>query len=59
MCSWCHSILADDATWRPLETALAIMPLLEQDTTVGVTHGMCPTCAERMLAQLRQSAPKS
>ena len=40
MCAWCRRVRQGDGSWRPLEEYMA--------TTVHVTHGMCPWCAEHV-----------
>lgn len=59
MCSWCHSITAPDGTWLPLETAINKLRLLQGKAPWRVTHGVCPSCAEKMFADFQRyrSAP--
>jgi hypothetical protein len=50
-CSWCRRFLVDDA-WLEVEEAVGRSGLLEGATPL-ISHGICPTCAETLLAQLR------
>lgn len=52
MCSWCHAIGSDADDWQPLESAIATLRLLEPDRHLGVTHGICPACVERIFRAL-------
>ena len=42
VCAWCKKIRDDDGVWNQLDV------YLQKHTTIGVTHGICPDCAERM-----------
>lgn len=48
MCSWCHAVADASGAWQPLEVAISALGLMEQGRHVGVTHGICPDCVERM-----------
>lgn len=53
MCSWCHAIADAEGRWHDLESAIVSMPVLDEQCSYGVTHGICPTCANAMLAALK------
>lgn len=44
VCSYCQSIRADDDTWQPIDRYLAAQ------TNTRLSHGVCPTCADRHFA---------
>jgi GAF domain-containing protein len=48
ICAWCKEIRDDDGYWQKVETYLA------QHTNTEFTHGMCPTCQAKMLADIKQ-----
>jgi hypothetical protein len=50
-CSWCRRFRVED-DWLEVEDAVARAALLEGRTPV-ISHGICPTCSETLLAQLR------
>ncbi len=50
VCSWCKKMRDEKSNWQPLEQYLA------QRTEARVTHGICPECASKVLADIR---PKS
>ncbi len=56
MCSWCHAIADANGHWHDLETAIASMPILEEQRSVGVTHGICPPCAKSMFEMLENES---
>jgi hypothetical protein len=49
-CSWCRRFLVEDE-WLEVEDAVARSGLLE-GATPSISHGICPTCAETLIAQL-------
>lgn len=50
VCSWCHSVADSAGRWMPLETAVVELRLLDRSSLPGVTHGICPACAQRIFA---------
>ena len=42
LCAWCHRIRAENGEWEPLETYIT------STTTTLISHGMCPSCYERI-----------
>ena len=44
VCAWCGKIREDDGSWKPLDTYIAA------HTDAHVSHGMCESCAEAMVA---------
>lgn len=51
MCSWCHAVAMEPGAWQPLETALVDGAVLEP--CAGVSHGICPSCADKMMRMLK------
>jgi hypothetical protein len=47
VCAWCKRIRDDDGTWNQVDA------YLHKHTSIGVTHGICPDCAERIKAGVR------
>jgi hypothetical protein len=52
MCSWCHAVAGDASAWHPVERAIGLLGLLDEGTHIGVTHGICPECSERIFGIL-------
>ena len=57
MCSWCHAIADRRDQWHDLESAIALLPVLEEQRGVGVTHGICPACAKAIFGLLKTRRP--
>ncbi len=53
MCSWCQRIAHADGRWFDLEDALMQIPRLADPQPPQLTHGICPTCHERMTQMLK------
>lgn len=51
MCGWCKSVDVE-GRWCEVEDALVALRLFEHDLVPAVTHGICPSCSERMLQLL-------
>lgn len=51
MCGWCKAVDLD-GRWCEVEEALTALRLFERDQLPAITHGMCPSCSERMLQLL-------
>jgi sigma-B regulation protein RsbU (phosphoserine phosphatase) len=53
ICAYCRKIRTDDNYWQIVEVYIA------EQTGSNFTHGMCPDCAARMMAELEkmQSPP--
>lgn len=49
MCSWCRRMRGDQDNWQSLEEYLT------QRTDARVTHGICPECQAKLVADLRAS----
>lgn len=47
MCGWCKTVDVK-GRWREVEDALVATRFFEQDLVPEVTHGICPSCTERM-----------
>lgn len=50
VCSWCQRVAVPPDAWLPVEQAVAILHLLEDEKLPRLTHGICEPCADRMLA---------
>ncbi len=46
VCAWCHKVRSDEGYW------LSVDRYLREHTDVQVTHGICPECAEKQLAEI-------
>ncbi len=44
VCAWCKSVRDDQGYWQQIEHYLA------EHTEAKLTHGLCPTCSDRMMA---------
>lgn len=50
VCSWCKRMRDEQSNWQPLEQYLA------QRTDARVTHGICPECASKVMAELKPTS---
>ncbi|MEM1182351.1 MAG: hypothetical protein AAGM22_28655, partial [Acidobacteriota bacterium] len=50
ICAECKKIRDDDGEWEPLES------YLDSHSDAQLTHGICPQCADRVLAQLHDGS---
>lgn len=50
-CGWCNRLEVEGA-WLEIEEALPKLGVMEQRSPATLTHGMCPDCLARMLAEL-------
>jgi hypothetical protein len=48
ICSWCKKIRDDQGYWKQLES------YIESRSGATFSHGVCPECAKRMLAEARR-----
>ena len=46
MCSWCKDVELSPARWGPIEEAVATFALFREADVPGITHGICPACAD-------------
>lgn len=51
VCAWCHQIRDEEGRWHPMEV------FLEQRTRASATHGICPTCLEKVEPELTPPRP--
>lgn len=51
VCSWCKKVFAD-GRWVEVEKALEILHLFEKSPLPRLTHGICETCAQKVLQVL-------
>jgi len=47
ICSWCKAVYAQ-AAWLKLEEAIQTLDVLAETVLPGLSHGICPSCSERM-----------
>ena len=52
MCSWCKKIEMDQTRWSEVEDAVDELRLFERDKVPGITHGVCPSCSDQLMASL-------
>lgn len=50
ICSWCKQVKLADGRWAEVEEAMHALHLFQQPEMPGLTHGMCPACAEQVRA---------
>lgn len=48
ICSSCRRIRGKDGAWTPLE------PYIRDHSEADLTHGLCPTCADRLYPELAE-----
>lgn len=48
VCGWCKSVDVE-GRWCEVEDAVRVLRLFDQDLLPPVTHGMCPSCHERLM----------
>ncbi len=53
MCAYCRRIADDEGHWEPLET------YLRKHTGTSISHGACPECVERLLADMNVNGGQS
>ncbi len=49
MCSWCKSVLAEQA-WVEVEEAVRQLRIFASDAMPRISHGICPDCSKRLLS---------
>ncbi len=49
ICAWCKKIRDDQGYWKSVEA------YIEERTSAAFTHGMCPECGERAIAEYRKT----
>ncbi len=52
ICSWCQRIAVGAEEWVEAEAAVDRLGLLQTDALPALTHGICPTCYDRMTGLL-------
>jgi DNA-binding NtrC family response regulator len=48
ICAWCKKIRDDQGFWKSVEA------YIEEHTAAEFTHGMCPECGEKAIAEFRK-----
>lgn len=51
-CSWCKRIAVSDDHWEEPDVAVRTLGLFHDATPELMTHGICPSCSERVLAAI-------
>ena len=51
MCSWCKQIKTPQHGWLEIEKAIEVMQLLSESPFPGITHAICESCTETLMAQ--------
>ncbi len=54
MCSWCKAVDVR-GRWCEVEEAVVALGLFERELLPAITHGICPTCQQRVEALLETS----
>lgn len=52
ICGWCKRVAVADDEWVEVEIAVDRLGLMGGHSPVGVTHGMCPECYARVMAEV-------
>ena len=50
VCSWCSLVGSSDGKWLPVEEAVRALDLMGQDDLPQLSHTICPSCKNVMLA---------
>lgn len=50
VCSWCKQVKLSDERWVEIEEAMHELKLLQRAEMPALSHGLCRTCAERVMA---------
>lgn len=50
ICAWCKRVRLPEDAWVEVEDAVDALNLFEGALLPGLTHGVCPTCSETILA---------
>ncbi len=51
ICSWCKKVRDDKGYWQQIEAYISL------HTKAGITHGICPECAKKVLEELKSKGP--
>lgn len=52
MCSMCKKVETDPDDWQEIESAINRLHLFEMETPPQISHGLCPSCYQTMLAEI-------
>lgn len=55
MCSWCKQVLAEQS-WVEVEQAIVRLQLFANRALPRISHGICPSCSERLCGITLESA---
>jgi hypothetical protein len=53
-CSWCKKVLVPNEGWFEIEEAIKRLKLMESTVVPKLTHGMCPSCYDKIIQQLKK-----
>lgn len=53
ICSWCKQVRLDENRWVPVEEAVAQLGLFNARLLPRLSHGMCETCHQQQMRELR------
>lgn len=56
VCSWCRQVLMPDGAWIGCEEAVNRLLVFADALLPPLSHGICPSCKERLMRQYRESA---
>ena len=56
ICSWCKRLEAQER-WVEVHEAACEFGLFERDEVPDITHGLCPECERKILAELERATP--
>jgi hypothetical protein len=51
MCAWCKKVDSGESGWAEVEEALGRLEVLNRDHPPRITHGVCPECRARVIAE--------
>lgn len=52
VCSWCQLVATESDGWVPVEKAVILLGLMEEDELPQLSHGICPDCAQVMWTEI-------
>ena len=58
ICSMCKKIAVSDKTWEEIESAVLFLNLFKKKQPPRLTHGLCPSCFDEVMAGFDQDRKK-
>ncbi len=52
VCGWCMRVHVSQGRWVDVDRAVVMLELFEAERLPAITHGMCPSCYDTMMAAL-------